>query len=222
MSIKRVQMPVRLRGQTTGIAGGTRVTCRVGALTRFLVLFTGAAVLAAAGPACADLYPVTQDTFIDARAPDRGHGALRRLNVTFWSPHTAFVRFDLRGLRADQTVSRAVLRLRVNELKSTGEVWLHLVRESWSESRLTAGNRPDMDANSIARLVLKSDDADGLVEVDVTAAVQAWQQGRANQGLALRAGEGTNVKFDARESADGTAAQLEVVTTTASSPAPVH
>jgi len=137
----------------------------------------------ASDPLFAAIYPVSQDSYVDARHPYAKSGGQKRIKATAWAPHTGFGQFDLSAMTNQQTVSKAMLRLHVSELRSAGRVGIYLVRDSWIETNINARNQPRIDTQPIASLTLKSGDVGNTVEVDVTAAVQAWQAGRANYGL---------------------------------------
>ena len=185
------------------------MTNRLRAIRGFWRWLSIVLLLVTNGQLFAAQFTVAQDSFINERVPGANYGKQKRINVTAWAPSTGFARFDLPDLNVQQ-VSRAVLRARVNELKTAGPVALHLVAEPWQETTISATNQPGLDSEAVALLTLNNGDAGKIVEVDVTPAVLAWLEGRANYGLALVAGPGTNVKFDSRENNAGTAMQLEI------------
>jgi N-acetylglucosamine-6-sulfatase len=190
------------------------MTIQIRALPRLQPLLWSILMFLASDTLFAAVYPVSQDSYVDARHPYAKYGSQQRIKVTAWAPHTGFGQFDLSGMTSQQTISKAMLRLHVSELRSAGKIGIYLVRDPWNETNINARNQPRIDNQSIASHTLKSGDVGNTVEVDVTAAVRAWQAGRANYGLALRAEPGANIKFDSREKTAGRPMELVVTTQT--------
>jgi hypothetical protein len=106
----------------------------------------------------------SQDTQVDATAPKRSGGTARTLHLTAKPLRRAFMRFDLRKVKATPTA--AVLRLYIAS-RSGGRVRVNAVApgKRWSEKRTTFKNRPAIAAKAARS---KSARAPGWLAIDVT------------------------------------------------------
>jgi len=147
--------------------------------------------------------PVTGDTYSDAKSPGANYGGSKRLNIASWAPHQTYMQFDTAGLSTGSAVSNAVLKIRVEQVNSAGRVRVYLPQGSWAEKNLTANNAPATANSAIASFNVAKSDVGKTLQVDVTAAVDGWLQGKANRGLTLVADAGANLKIASREGAGG-------------------
>src|SRR4051812_16488036 len=150
------------RSRDGGSAGAIQVSAQVvdrasrrkgvpigGRTLRLLLAATAALALCCASAAHgADLrVRASQDTQVDATAPKRSGGAATTLRLTAKPLRRAFMRFDLRKVRARPTA--AVLRLYVSS-RSGGRVKVNPVApgQRWSEKRTTFKTRPAIAAGA--------------------------------------------------------------------------
>ena len=140
---------------------------------------------------------LTADAHVNTALPAVNSGAISNVNVG--AGYTGLFQFDLSLLPAGTTsaqVSRAVLRLYVNQVNTAGLVSLQPVQGSWSEYGVTAQTLPALGA---AAQVFSVSQAGAYVAVDVTSLVQGWIANPAsNHGFALSAGTAA-VQFDSKE-----------------------
>jgi hypothetical protein len=149
------------------------------------------------------------DAHVNSAMPAVNSGAISNLDVG--GGYTALLQFDLsllpQGTTASQ-VTRAVLRLYVNRITTTGLVTIAPITGTWGEYSVTYATEPTIGS---AVGVVPVSQAGGYVAVDVTSTVQGWVTSpTTNNGLALSAGTAA-VQFDSKEN-DETAhpASLEI------------
>src|SRR3954471_20404881 len=137
-----------------------------GPTLRLLIAATAALALCCASAAHgADLrVRASEDTQVDATAPKRSGGAATPLRLTAKPLRRAFMRFDLRKVRARPTA--AVLRLYVSS-RSGGRVKVNPVApgQRWSEKRTTFKTRPAIAAGAARS---KTARARAWLAIDVT------------------------------------------------------
>jgi N-acetylneuraminic acid mutarotase len=152
---------------------------------------------------------VTDDAFTSAASPSRNFGAQTILAVQDTGSNS-YLKFDISVLPASLSsadISKASLRLYLDADTAKhgqgglqGSFDVYLVNGPWTESTLTAANAPSLGALILSGAQLPSQTQE-YVEIDVTAAVQAWLSGTANNGLALLPTPGStlSVSFDSKE-----------------------
>lgn len=84
--------------------------------------------------------PPSADTFVSSSFAKTNFGAVGALNVGPGS--TSYVQFNLSGIPAGATVSKATLRLYVDLVISNGTFDIYQINKSWGESTLTYNNQP--------------------------------------------------------------------------------
>lgn len=191
--------------------------CRAVHLTTPLLGIGTLVSLLSGGALFADTLHASDDADISLSAPSRNFGDNESLAVRQASQrrerHT-FLRFDLRPLPAGADVARATLRLFVNRVQWPGTFEVRPVGGAWTESNLTAGGAPALDA-LIATQAVTTQSVGQFLSIDVTSLVQSWIDGvRANQGLALVPSGDAQIglELDSKEStATSHAPELEVV-----------
>jgi hypothetical protein len=130
--------------------------------------------------------PPSADTFTYNATPKTNYGQWPQLAVTQSS--TAFLQFNLAGLPANATVSKATLRLYVDAVTGTGSFDVFEINTPWSEAALTFTNAPTpgTSATGSKPTAISKANLNQFVLVDVTSLVQQWLNGTvANNGIAL-------------------------------------
>ncbi len=158
--------------------------------------------------AVADTAPLMSDAYI---APGSGSnfGGAPTVNVGGAAGSRGLFLFNLSAFSGG-TVAWARLHFYVDQVPSPGSVDLSAANASWSES--TVNGISGLGAGSLVQAGI-SVAATGYYTVDVTAQVQAWISGSANNGFILVANPGTtSILIDSKEnSATSHPAVLELV-----------
>src|SRR6266571_7854919 len=158
--------------------------------------------------------PVAEDTFV-ASGTTTPSGTNTNLQVIASPINAALVKFDLSGLPAGTTgsqVTKATAKLYVDTVSLSGNLDVCQVTSAWTEAGTVFTSKPALSATPLATGVLVSTTSKYIV-IDITPAVQAWQNGTTNNGIALLPSSGTpcnsstygtpstsiNVKFDSKE-----------------------
>ena len=117
----------------------------------------------------------------------------------------SYLLFDLSTLPSGTTgasIAKANLCVFVNKIVTGGSFDIFRVTNAWAESTITQTNAPTLGAKVNAAAIPASA-VNAYVCADVTAPVQEWLNGAANNGLALVANAaGTSVAFDSKENAN--------------------
>jgi hypothetical protein len=158
--------------------------------------------------------PVAEDTSV-ASGTTTPQGTNTNLSVAA-SPITGtLVKFDLSGVPAGTTgnqVTKATVKLYVNTVSLSGTLDVCQVTSPWTEASTVFTSKPTLSATPLATAVPVST-ASKYIVVDITTAVKAWQNGTANNGIALLPSSATpcnsstygapstsiNVKLDGKE-----------------------
>jgi Collagen triple helix repeat (20 copies) len=153
--------------------------------------------LLATGAAEANDGAVAADTFVVSTSPSTNYGGLSNLRVN--SSSTTLIWFDLSSLPAGTTssqIGKAVLRLYVNRVNTSGQVSVLPVTSAWSESTVTYATIPTLGA-AVASFTPTT--AQQFVLIDVTSMVQGWiTTPSSNFGVALTSATG-DMLFDSKE-----------------------
>jgi trimeric autotransporter adhesin len=163
----------------------------------FLVLFLS---LLAWTSAHAQITP-SQDAYTNTADPTTNYGASKLLDVE--SSQTTYIQFDLSGIPAGYTgsnITKASLKLYVNTVPKAGSFNVDYVNGAWTESTITANLAPALGTTIQASVPLTTADKNQYILVDITAAVQAWLNGTANDGIALVGNSPVDATFDSKES----------------------
>lgn len=142
------------------------------------------------------------DTYISPTAATTNYGTNGSLRVDT-TGSASLIQFDLSTLPGGVTgssVSKAVLRVFVNKLTSSGTFNVQYATSGWNEATVTSGTAPALGAMIQANVNAPLENA--FITVDVTSAVQAWLNGTANNGFALTPIVGSKLiaAFDSKES----------------------
>jgi len=175
----------------------------------FVFAFLGSLFFTSAALAQA---PPSGDTFVSKAAPNVNFGPDIALAV---SPReTAYIRFDLSGIPTGTTVSKATLRLYVDDVAKSGSFDVFQVNDSWNENSVTFNTPapvPGASATGNHPIAVTSASRNQFLLIDITALAQSWLDGSvANNGVALASSAG-NFSFDSKESLlTGNIPELEI------------
>ncbi len=153
------------------------------------------------------------DSYTNTATSTTNYGAKTLLDVE--SSQTTFIQFDLSSIPSGYTsadITKATLKLYVNAVTTAGSFNVDYVNGTWTESTIDASNAPALGTTIAASIPLTTKDKNQYILVDVTAAVQAWLSGTANDGIALVANSPLNATFDSKESTSTShPAELDIV-----------
>jgi len=147
--------------------------------------------------------PPTSDTFVSSGYPTTNFGAVNSLAVSAGS--TSYIQFNLSGIPAGASVSKATLRLYVDLVVKPGSFDLYQVNQSWSENALTYKTLPLSSTLTLIKsaVPVTAASCNQFLLIDVTSLAQTWlTTSSSNHGIALvlTSGSGGNFFFDAKES----------------------
>jgi trimeric autotransporter adhesin len=155
----------------------------------------------------------TGDSYTNTAAATTNYGAKTLLDVE--STQTTFIQFNLESIPSGYTsadITKATLKLYVSAVTKAGSFNVDYINGTWTESTLDASNAPALGTTIQASVPLTAADKNQYILVDVTAAVQAWLSGTANDGIALVANSPLNATFDSKESTTTShSAELDIV-----------
>ena len=148
------------------------------------LLLCGAAISV---PVKAQQAPPNADAFAVAATPKSNYGPSPLLPVT--SGATSFIQFNLSGVPANATVSKATVRLYVDTVTGSGAFDLYELDTPWTEGSLNFANAPTpgLSATGSKPVSISSANCNQFVLVDITTLVQEWLNGTvANHGIAIK------------------------------------
>jgi hypothetical protein len=169
--------------------------------------------------------PPSADTFVSGATPNVNYGPGIALAV---GPGTnTYIQFNLSGIPANATISKAMLRLFVDAVTKGGSFDVYEVNNAWTENKLTYNNTPApppaISATGGKPISVTTASLNQFVLVDITPLVQAWLNGSIpNNGvaLALTTPAGT-FSFDSKESSlTSNGPELEIALTATGTPGP--
>ena len=159
--------------------------------------------------------PPSADTFVSSATPKINYGPSITLVVGTGS--TSYVQFNLSGIPAGASVSKATLRLYVDAVLKGGSFDVYQVNSSWSENTLTFITPPPALGSSATGghpISINGSSLNQFLLIDITSLVQSWLNGGTpNNGvaLALTSGSGGSFSFDSKESLlTGNGPELEI------------
>jgi hypothetical protein len=141
------------------------------------------------------------DAYTSTAAPTTNYGTSKLLDVE--SSQTTYIQFNLSSIPAGYTsadITKATLKLYVNTATKAGSFNVDYVNGAWSESTLDASNAPALGTTIQASVPITTADKNQYILIDITAAVQAWLSGTANDGIALVGNSPVDATFDSKES----------------------
>jgi hypothetical protein len=156
----------------------------------------------------------SQDAYTNTADPTTNYGAKTLLYVESAS-QTTYIQFNLSSIPAGYTsadITKASLKLYVNAVTAAGSFNVDYVNGTWSESTITASNAPALGTTIASSVPLTTADKNQYILIDITAAVQAWLSGTANDGIALVGNSPLDASFDSKESTTTShSAELDIV-----------
>lgn len=159
--------------------------------------------------------PPSQDTFVSSATPKTNYGPAIILAVGPGT--TGYVQFNLSGIPANASVTKATLRLYVDAVTTKGTFDVYQLNSSWSENTLTFNTPPPalgLSATGNHPIVVGPSNLNQFLLIDITPLAQGWLNGTVpNNGvaLALTSGSSGNFSFDSKESLlTGNGPELEI------------
>jgi len=172
-----------------------------------------AALATAAAPhAGAVQVPLIADTYVSSMDPQINFGTNAQIQVA--TNEFGLLQFDLTTLPAGATaasVTKATLVLYLTLGRPTASTisWAP-VTAPWSELTVTYNNQPSIGTPGTTTALASSAQNDNFISLDVTALVQSWLNGQANDGIEI-SGTVNNVIFSSRENNEvGQQAALDI------------
>jgi hypothetical protein len=154
------------------------------------------------------------DSYTNTADATTNYGAKTLLDVD-GATQTTYIQFNLGSIPATYTsadITKATLKLYVNTVPTAGSFNVDYVNGTWTESTITSSLAPALGTTIAASVPIITADKNQFVLIDVTAAVQAWLSGTANDGIALVANGTFNATFDSKESTTTShAPELDIV-----------
>src|SRR5580700_7644480 len=139
------------------------------------------------------------DAYTDTATPTKNYGAVTLLSVD-GATETTYIRFDLASIPSGASVSQATLKLYAYAVNTAGSFNVDYVNGSWTESTITSSLAPALGTTIQASVPITTADKNQYILIDITAAVQAWLNGTANDGIALVGNSPVDATFDSKES----------------------
>ena len=159
--------------------------------------------------------PPSADTFVSSSTPKTNYGP--GITLVVGSGSTSYLQFNLSGIPAGATVSKATLRLYVDAVVKGGSFDVYQVNNNWGENTLTYSTPAPLLGASVTGghpISISSASWNQFLLIDVTSLVQGWVNGSiANNGLALALTNGSSgyFSFDSKESLlTGNGPELEI------------
>jgi hypothetical protein len=162
------------------------------------ILLLSAIAFAQSGPPAADVLTYSSN-------PNTNYGSYTSLFVQKGSVTSrSYIKFNLGTLPTGVNVSKATLRLFVNQIAGPGSFDVYQLNSTWSESTLTYNNAPALGTSATGNhpVAFTSSSLNQFIVIDITALVQGWMNGSiANDGLALAMTTTSgSASFDSKES----------------------
>ena len=111
-------------------------------LSMSVALMTLASTISAASAQA----PPSADTFVSSNAPAKNFGSQPLLAVQ--SGTSSYIRFNLSGLPAGATVSRATVRLFVDAVSQAGSFDVYEIDQPWTENSLNFNTAPSLGVSA--------------------------------------------------------------------------
>lgn len=192
----------------------------------FTFFFAVAWSMALAASAAAEQAPPSADAYVSSAGGGNGQSAnaftLRDTN--FGSATTlvvspsggSYVQFDLSGIPPGAAVTKAMLRLYVNNVINAGAFDVYQVDRAWSENTLTFNSQPlplGPSATGSRPTAVTNASRNQFLLIDITSLAQGWMSGGIpNNGVALALTTPGIFAFDSKESTlTGNGPELEIV-----------
>jgi hypothetical protein len=119
--------------------------------------------------------PPSADTYVSSSAPGTNYGS--GISLTMASGTTAYLKFNLSGVPAGATVSKAALRLYVNSVSTAGQFDVYNLPSTpvWAEGTLKYNTPPPplgTSATGVHPTAVSTSNT--FLLVDITSTVQGW------------------------------------------------
>jgi Bacterial Ig-like domain (group 2)/Collagen triple helix repeat (20 copies) len=167
--------------------------------------------------------PPSADTFVSSSTAKTNYGSSIALVVG--SGTTSYVRFNLAGIPAGSSISKATLRLYVDAVAKNGTFDVYQLNSSWAENTLTYNTPPPPLGTSVTNgtgVSITTASWNQFLLIDITALAQGWVNGTIpNYGVALALTSGSSGSFsvDSKESLlTGNGPELEIAFTSGTGP----
>src|SRR5450631_2568747 len=167
--------------------------------------------------------PPSADTFVSSSTAKTNYGSSIALVVG--SGTTSYVRFNLAGIPAGASISKATLRLYVDAVAKNGTFDVYQLNSSWAENTLTYNTPPPPLGLSVTNgtgVSITTASWNQFLLIDITALAQGWVNGTIpNNGvaLALTSGSSGSFSFDSKESLlTGNGPELEIALNSGTGP----
>jgi N-acetylneuraminic acid mutarotase len=158
--------------------------------------------------------PPSADTFVSSATPKLNYGPSIILAV---GPGTnSYVQFNLSGIPAGASISKASLRLYVDAVSGSGTLDVFQVTSSWTENKVTYNTRPTQQSVSAmvgSSVPITSANCNQFLLIDITPLAQGWLNGTIpNNGVVLALTSGSGIfSLDSKESLlTGNGPELEI------------
>ena len=149
--------------------------------------------------------PPSADVLSYSPTPNQNYGTYSSLFVQKESGviSASYVKFNITTLPAGAAVSKATLRLFVNQVSGSGKFDVYQLNGSWTEGGLTYNNAPALGTSATGNnpVSFSGSSVNQFIVIDITSLVQAWANGSlSNNGLALAITTTSGgVAFDSKE-----------------------
>ena len=166
--------------------------------------------------------PPSADTFVSNSTPKLNYGP--SISLLVGPGTTSYVQFNLSGIPAGTTISKASLRLYVDAVSGSGTLDVFQVTSSWTESKVTYNTRPTQQSVSAivgSSVPITSASWNQFLLIDITPLAQGWVNGTIpNNGVALALTSGSGIfSFDSKESfLTGNGPELEIALASGTGP----
>jgi hypothetical protein len=167
--------------------------------------------------------PPSADTFVSSSTAKTNYGSAIALVVGQGT--TSYVQFNVAGIPAGATISKATLRLYVDAVAKAGKFDVYQLNSSWAENTLTYNTPPPplgLSVTSGPGVSITAASLNQFLLIDITALARGWVNGTIpNNGvaLALTTGSSGSFSFDSKESLlTGNGPELEIAFTSGTGP----
>ncbi|MGB7556540.1 MAG: DNRLRE domain-containing protein [Candidatus Korobacteraceae bacterium] len=173
---------------------------------RFRLLSLCVFVCLVAGTLAFAQAPPLADVLTYSPTPNQNYGTYTSLFVQKGGGaiSASYIKFNIATLPPGATVTKATLRLFVNQVSAPGNFDAYQLNSSWTESGLTYSNAPALGTSATGNHPVSFSNAsvNQFILLDVTSLVEAWANGSLpNNGLALAMTTASGaVALDSKES----------------------
>ncbi len=173
---------------------------------RFRLLGLCVLVCLVAGTFAFGQAPPLADVLTYSPTPNQNYGSYTSLFVQKGGGaiSASYIKFNIATLPPGATVTKATLRLFVNQVAAPGSFDAYQLNTSWTESGLTYSNAPALGTSATGNhpVSFSSASVNQFILLDVTSLVEAWANGSLpNNGLALAMTTSSGaVALDSKES----------------------